>query len=113
MSSYNFLQYIHKKETNDKETMGMAPSYDFFSSSTSLHLLLSTSTSVAAPPPPQGPVVITSSQVVFHWDLGPWGISFREFLLQDCIWRHGITWKKILFFITLKFESSYFELFTF
>jgi hypothetical protein len=69
MSSYSFRQYIHQ-EINDKETMGMAPSHDFFFSSTSLHLLFSISTSVAAPPPPQGRALVTSSQVVLHWDLG-------------------------------------------
>jgi hypothetical protein len=47
---------------------------------------------------------------VLHWDLGAWGISFKKFLLQDCIWRHGTGWKKVFFFIALKFESSYFEL---
>ncbi len=39
MSSYNFFQYIHQRKLT---TMGMAPSHDFFFSSTSLHILFCT-----------------------------------------------------------------------
>lgn len=54
--------------------------------------------------------VLQWSRAVLDWDLGAWGISFREFLLQDCIWRHGAGWRKVFFFTALEFESSCFEL---